>query len=924
MNVATGAGRNRASVLVAFRLARRMAVQNIGRSVLVVALIAIPVLGMTGIATLEASNNATPAEQVRFRLGQTVAEITAYSPPDKTLTQDPTDPSQTASSTDNTGTPTGYEAGAALLDPTTYAPSGDKLLTIQHTTVTATTAHGVGYIPAVQGEPWNPAFTGKWDIVDGRAPQNDREVMVSPGALTRLGENIGGQLLITAPETKTFTIVGTLQSAALTTDADAVYGMSSVFNGVTPTVDLSGTEFYIPTGTVDLTTMEEINQKGGVVYSRDLVLNPPATADSSPWATSATPNYLIYTMLALLGCFALFEVCLLAGAAFAVNASQQQVALAVLASVGADRKTIFRVMTFGGVGLGLIGSLVGVGAGLGVTAIALRVVAAGQATRFPGFHVDLAALIGIVVLATFAGWAAAAVPARSASRPDVVRALRGARRPVIPTHRRPLLGGVLIAVGAVVSIVGGVMTVTGATPVHGLQNITLLQAGIALVVVGPVTMQIGAILIAPLLLRMSARLVSRFGAGARLGSRDAARNTARSVPTVSAIMSTVFIAAFAMSLLGGAQQLTTSTYGYSLPVDSARVTLYGGSSTTSAYVLENVAPAVKDAMRSSFGTSNVVTLSSSESPLRLNNSGSEATITLPTPRVLASTACTQDPTCYSSALETVGGYAGDKIWVGSESDLSAILGQPVNAAAAASLRSGGAVALYSSLVQNGHATFDWSTNDTSNVTKTIQVPAVVQSTKHPVDFPIFITPSTATSLGITFRPTAVFAQFQSAPTTNQKDALQQALQGIGSGQLVAQIETGPPVFAGAAGWALVAAAGVLALGASAIAISLARAEGRRDDDVLTSMGAPPRLRRLFAFWHGILLAGTGSIIGVVFGVVPAAALSLETSQAAAVVPFAPPWAQLALTAVGIPLFIATGAFITTRSHSRGGRRPTVL
>ncbi|TDW28780.1 hypothetical protein EDD25_0414 [Cryobacterium psychrophilum] len=50
--------RSTGSARLAFRIARRMAAQSVGRSVLVAILVAIPVLGMAGMATVEASNNA--------------------------------------------------------------------------------------------------------------------------------------------------------------------------------------------------------------------------------------------------------------------------------------------------------------------------------------------------------------------------------------------------------------------------------------------------------------------------------------------------------------------------------------------------------------------------------------------------------------------------------------------------------------------------------------------------------------------------------------------------------------------------------------------------------------------------------------------------------------------------------------------------
>ena len=83
--------------------------------------------------------------------------------------------------------------------------------------------------------------------------------------------------------------------------------------------------------------------------------------------------------------------------------------------------------------------------------------------------------------------------------------------------------------------------------------------------------------------------------------------------------------------------------------------------------------------------------------------------------------------------------------------------------------------------------------------------------------------------------------------------------------------------------------------------------------MLTSLGASPRLRRDFGFWQAIVIAGVGSVIGVLLGLVPPLALSLPQDGAGnSLQAFAPPWLQLALTAVALPAIIAIGSWLTAR------------
>jgi ABC-type lipoprotein release transport system permease subunit len=106
---------------------------------------------------------------------------------------------------------------------------------------------------------------------------------------------------------------------------------------------------------------------------------------------------------------------------------------------------------------------------------------------------------------------------------------------------------------------------------------------------------------------------------------------------------------------------------------------------------------------------------------------------------------------------------------------------------------------------------------------------------------------------------------------------------------------------------LVAVAALVAFGAAAVALGLARADGRRDDVTLSSVGAHPGLRRNVALWQAVLLTATGAVLGGVLGLLGLAMLGL-----ASLLPFAPPWPQVALLVLGLPVIIAVGSWLVTR------------
>lgn len=903
---------SRGAARPAFRLARRVVVQWPGRSILVAALIAVPILGVSGIDTVEASHSATPAEDVRLHLGQTQAMISVVSTPDNTLRQDPVDPQGGTSSSGDAP-----EAGATLRDPADLVAPGSHLLTTRYTSVVARTATGLGSFQAVEGQPYDPAFAGMYDLVEGHRPTKAGEIMVSPAGLARLGIEVGGTVRVTKPVSATFQVTGTLKDVATSNDDVVFYGADGAFDGVAATSDLRGTSFFVSGAPVTWSDVRAFNRQGMTVLSRAVLLDPPTAGVAPRLSGISTGNPFGILLVALLGAFGMFEVCLLAGAAFAVSAKRRQRELAILSSVGAERRTLFAVMSFEGILLGFAGGIVGTALGVLGAHIAEPLIADGLATRFPGFHVDWPVLALIVLGATASGWIAAAIPARTASRVDVVAALRGAQRPPRVSLRRPIVGFFLAVGGSIVALMGGLVVIGSLQAEQANQSI--YRGGIGLLVAGPVIMQVGALLIAPQLLRWATTVLARWGTGARLGSRDASRNPSRTVPALAAIMSTVFVSAFAMCMVSGGQAIAIRDYSWSAPVDTATVGLYesqdpSDSSGISPTVLASPG-GIPAALEGAFPGARVRILSSVPDFQELG----ETTVTSYVVPRLPEEANTQRPIYLDS------GGTGDHIIVGSIADLRAILGEEVSATSKATLASGGIVSLYPQYVTDGHVTLDTvparltADSERQAPTKSVRVEATVQRPAHDISFGTFLLPATAKKLGLHPQPSMVFASLAGTPTAAETDAATGRLAVVDSA-LSVSVEKGPDVFAQQWSWALLGLTTLIAVAAAAVALALARADSRRDDEVLESIGAPPRLQRSYGFWQATLIAGLGAVIGVGLGLVPAFALGLKSGGAThGFLPFDPPWLQLGLTAFAMPLLIAGGAWVTGRRSGRTRR-----
>jgi putative ABC transport system permease protein len=119
-------------------------------------------------------------------------------------------------------------------------------------------------------------------------------------------------------------------------------------------------------------------------------------------------------------------------------------------------------------------------------------------------------------------------------------------------------------------------------------------------------------------------------------------------------------------------------------------------------------------------------------------------------------------------------------------------------------------------------------------------------------------------------------------------------------------------------WGLLGLSALIAIASAAVAIGLARFDGRQDDATLSSLGAGHRVRRNFAFWQALVITGAGAVLGAGMGLVPALALGANADM-----PFAPPWLQISLTALALPLAIAVGNWLFTRRSRVAARRVTI-
>lgn len=241
--------------------------------------------------------------------------------------------------------------------------------------------------------------------------------------------------------------------------------------------------------------------------------------------------------------------------------------------------------------------------------------------------------------------------------------------------------------------------------------------------------------------------------------------------------------------------------------------------------------------------------------------------------------------------------------------------------AVAALRGGRAVVFDDYLVTDGHTTVRLF--DRSGGTGTAHtVPAVVQRDSF-APAQIVLPPALASRLGIAAAPVGVLADDVRPPTATEEQAARAAVTLIGAGSYVL-VERGYHDYYVVGLLALAIGAAIITLGAAAIATALSNEDGRADLSTLAAVGASPRVRRVLSMSRSGVIAGLGTVLGVVAGLVPAVGLVLaqrRVDNIASVLPsgIAPrpvvvPWGMLAVTALVVPLIAVAVAGLFSRSR----------
>ncbi|MFD3755785.1 FtsX-like permease family protein [Streptomyces sp. NPDC058622] len=947
------------SWIAAIRIARRDAWRAKGRSALVLAMIALPIVGVSAADLTLRSGELSAEQSLNRKIGAADARLSdshfgpVYQNP-------PGDTSAPVGGYENYD-PTRSRPKEGGPDPVLAAlPAGAQAVKDSSGHAKVRTRHGLLDTEMRELDAHSPLTAGMLTLDRGRLPKAAGEVIATNAFLEESGLFVGSSVLPRGAKSA-YRIVGAYELPSELRKPEITAPPGTLFAPLDEALRAAGSpdvrtedSYLVKAGGGDGFTWNMVkaaNAHGAVVISRAVTLDPPADSDvplyqqqsKDPYGlngTNATEMAVLATVVGL----AMLEICLLAGPAFAVGARRSRRQLGLVGSNGGDRRHIRAIVLSGGLVIGAAAAVIGTGVGVALT-IALRPVLEDQlGVRFGGFDVRPLELGAIALLAVVTGLLAAIVPAVTASRQTVLASLTG-RRGIRRANRvLPVIGMIAVGGGAAIALYGSTS-----------------QMGSAVVAGGSAVAELGIVALTPTLVGLFGRLGRWLPLSPRLALRDAVRNRGRTAPAVAAVLAavagTVAVATYehsrdlqmrheyVASLPHGVGVLNADSSAYKempalreaasrhLPVakraDVDRIVV--GKPGCEAYSSDPTC-----------GRAEVLTPKDQRCPLYEAENGPDSFSPEEAKKLRKDWRCAD-----SSRISGGQGPSSPYGTVVADETLLRVLAV-TDPGSVSALAAGRPVAFDKRIVKDGKVTIrvvtDMAAAEGASMRREDppgqdKVFAVHQApdTANSWGSQLILPPSAAKAAGLATAPSGSYFTLDGTAAGKQRQALDGEIDRMGVDADVT-IEAGYQSQGNMGLLILTVFAGLVTIGAAGIATGLAQADAEGDLKTLAAVGAAPRVRRTLSGFQCGVVALMGVVLGSAAGLLPAVGLRFaqrremeelyaksremgySVTEAVPYVPVSVPWETLGGLLIVVPLGAALLAALVTRSSGALARR----
>lgn len=394
-----------------------------------------------------------------------------------------------------------------------------------------------------------------WTIANGTPPVASDQVALDEASAKKGGFKIGDTVKVAAQSgTRDFTLVGIASYGDVRSPGGATFAL---FDPETAAEFLARPGFIdniLVTGDGSLSDAElaaRINAALPAEAKTETLTGAEITKETQDQIGSALSFFglllTVFSAIALgVGCFVIYNV-------FSISAAQRQRENALLRAIGANRAQITSAMLIESVVVGLLGSAIGLVAGIGLSrGLTAALKAASIDVPTGGLVVPTSTIRNTIIIGTIVTVASALLPARRAGKVPPLAAMRETALETAGPGRKRLIGGLAtIAAGLVViaAVIAGADT-------------NLLGLGIVMVFIG--TIVLGPILARPVALFLG-RPAARFrGVTGSMARQNSARNPKRTARTASPVLIGVAlvtaVTALAASIKGQIDTVVTKQF----------------------------------------------------------------------------------------------------------------------------------------------------------------------------------------------------------------------------------------------------------------------------------------------------------------------------------------------------------------------------
>ncbi|MGW6736780.1 ABC transporter permease [Streptomyces sp. NPDC055013] len=382
-----------------------------------------------------------------------------------------------------------------------------------------------------------PTFAGNWtendkrsmEITSGHAPRGPTEVMVDADTADKHDLKLGDELrTIAATGDVRARIVGVASWKVTNPGAAVVY-----FDTETAQRTLLGaTGRFTQVSVTAADGVSDAQLKQNVAQSLDgtyKIQTAKENSDENRKDVGAFMDVIKYAMLGFAGIAFLVGIFLIINT-FSMLVAQRTREIGLMRAIGSSRRQVNRSVLVEALLLGFIGSLLGVGAGVGIAIGLMKLMSmAGMNLSTDDLTVKATTPVVGLILGVVVTVLAAYLPARRAGKVSPMAALRDAGTPADGKA-----GWIRGLIGLVLTGAGAFALFAAATADKASDGALMLGGGVVLSLIGFVV--IGPLLAGAVVRVISAVLLRAFGPVGRLAERNALRNPRRTGATGAALM----------------------------------------------------------------------------------------------------------------------------------------------------------------------------------------------------------------------------------------------------------------------------------------------------------------------------------------------------------------------------------------------------